>query len=179
MVRWLAPILSFTAEEIWRFMPGSRAESVFLSTWAQLPVPAADSPTVDWSRVLEVRGAVLRELERLRIAGEIGAPLDAIVEIYAGAETRAALEALGDELRFVLITSEAHVHPVEAKPAAAVSTDPEGQSGLWLHVHASSAAKCVRCWHKRHDVGSIAAHPELCGRCVSNIEGPGESRRFA
>ncbi len=179
MVRWLAPILSFTAEEIWRFLPGERAESVFLSTWAAIPAVPAGSLAVDWTRVLEVRSAVLRELERLRIAGEIGAPLDAIVEIYAGPETVAALEPLGEELRFALITSEVHVHPVAAKPDVAVAADPEARSGLWLHVHASPATKCVRCWHKRADVGTVAAHPELCARCASNIDGPGETRRFA
>jgi isoleucyl-tRNA synthetase len=179
MVRWLAPILSFTAEEIWRHLPGERAESVFLSTWAAIPTVPAGSPAIDWTRVLEVRSAVLRELERLRIAGEIGAPLDAIADIYAGPEILAALEPLGDELRFALITSEARVHPVAAKPDVAVAADPEARSGLWLHVHASPANKCVRCWHKRADVGTVAAHPELCARCVSNIEGPGETRRFA
>jgi isoleucyl-tRNA synthetase len=179
MVRWLAPILSFTAEEIWRHLPGERAESVFLSTWAAIPPVPAGSPAIDWTRVLEVRSAVLRELERLRIAGEIGAPLDAIAEIFAGPEILAALEPIGDELRFALITSEARVNPVAAKPDVAVAADPEARSGLWLHVHASPATKCVRCWHKRADVGSVAAHPELCARCVSNIEGPGETRRFA
>ena len=179
MVRWLAPILSFTAEEIWRFLPGDRAESVFLATWAAIPAVPAGSLAVDWTRVLEVRSAVLRELERLRIAGEIGAPLDAIVEIYAGPETVAALEPLGEELRFALITSEVHVHPVAAKPDVAVAADPEARSGLWLHVHASPATKCVRCWHKRADVGTVASHPELCSRCASNIDGPGETRRFA
>jgi isoleucyl-tRNA synthetase len=179
MVRWLAPILSFTAEEIWRFMPGARPESVFLTTWAQLPVAPAGASAIDWPKVLEVRAAVLRELERLRIAGEVGAPLDAIVEVYAAPETRTALEALGEELRFVLITSEAHVHPLEPRPEAAVPADPDGKGGFWLHVHASQATKCVRCWHKRGDVGSDGRHPELCGRCVSNIEGPGESREFA
>ena len=179
MVRWLAPILSFTAEEIWRFLPGERAESVFLATWAAIPAVPAGSLAVDWMRVLEVRSAVLRELERLRIAGEIGAPLDAIVEIYAGPETVAALEPLGEELRFALITSEAHVHPVAARPDAAVPADPDAKSGIWLHVHASPATKCVRCWHKRADVGTVTAHPELCARCASNIDGPGEQRRFA
>jgi isoleucyl-tRNA synthetase len=179
MVRWLAPILSFTAEEIWRHMPGPRAESVFLSTWAELPALPAAMPAVDWARVLQARGAVLHELERLRVAGLIGAPLDAIVELYAEPEMHAALAPLGEELRFALITSEAHVHAAADRPHAAVAADAEGQSGLWLHAHASTATKCVRCWHKRADVGSVAAHPELCSRCASNIDGPGEIRRFA
>jgi isoleucyl-tRNA synthetase len=179
MVRWLAPILSFTAEEAWRHLPGTRVESVFHSQWAQFPeAPVAAGP-LDWDRVLDVRTAVLKELERLRVAGEIGAPLDACVEVYADGATRAALEALGDELRFVFITSEARVHPSGERPEVAVRGDAEGDSGPWLHVHASAEPKCVRCWHRRPDVGSIAEHPELCARCASNVNGPGEVRRFA
>jgi isoleucyl-tRNA synthetase len=179
MARWLAPILSFTAEEIWRHMPGPRAESVFHATWADLPAQDAEPTPVDWGRVLEVRGAVLRELERLRVAGAIGGPLDAIVDVYAEAGTRAALGTLGEELRFALITSGARVQPVEARPESAVAANAEGAEGLWLHVHPSAATKCVRCWHKSADVGSVAAHPELCARCASNVDGPGETRRYA
>jgi len=179
MARWLAPILSFTAEEIWRFLPGTRAESVFLETWAKLPAVAADAAGIDWPRVLEARAAVLRELERLRVAGEIGAPLDAVVDLYGTPQWRAALEPLGDELRFVLITSEARVDSLEQRSAEAVAADAEGKSGLWLHVRPSQATKCVRCWHRRDDVGSVAAHPDLCGRCAVNLDGAGEVRRFA
>jgi len=179
MVRWLAPILSFTAEEIWRLMPGERAESVFHSTWAELPAMPADPAPIDWPRLLEVRGAVLRELERLRVAGEIGAPLDAVVDIYAEPATLQALRQVGEELRFVLITSEAHVHAAAERPEAAVAAEMDGAEGLWLRVQPSTAPKCVRCWHKRPDVGSVAAHPELCARCASNVDGPGETRRYA
>ena len=129
--------------------------------------------------MLEARAAVLRELERLRVAGEIGAPLDAIVDLYGASEWRAALDPLGDELRFVLITSEARVHPLESRPADAIAAAGEGQGGLWLRVRPSTAPKCVRCWHKRDDVGSVAAHPELCARCAGNLEGAGEARRYA
>ncbi|HEX9773022.1 MAG TPA: isoleucine--tRNA ligase [Steroidobacteraceae bacterium] len=177
MARWLAPVLSFTAEEIWRHMPGERPESVFHSTWVGLPQAAAAA--VDWSAVLEARGAVLRELERLRVAGLIGAPLDAAVDLYCAPPLLATLGALGEELRFVLITSEARVHAADARPAAAVASGGEGAEGLWIAVQPATAAKCVRCWHKRADVGTIPAHPELCGRCVSNVDGPGELRRFA
>ena len=179
MVRWLAPILSFTAEEIWRHMPGSRAGSVFFSTWADLPDATGESALLDWPKILEARGAVLRELERLRVAGRIGAPLDAIVDLYVGPEMRAALEPLGEELRFVLITSEAYVHGAETRPGDAVAAGPDGQPSLWVRVRPSAAAKCVRCWHRRADVGSVAAHPDLCVRCAGNVDGPGETRRFA
>jgi isoleucyl-tRNA synthetase len=179
MVRWLAPILSFTAEEIWRHMPGTRPESVFFSTWSTLPTVTDTATLVNWPALLEARGAVLRELERLRVAGQIGAPLDAVVDLYAAPELRAPLEALGEELRFVMITSEARVHAAEARPAEAVPAATDGEASLWVRVRPSTAAKCVRCWHKRDDVGSVAAHPELCGRCVVNLDGAGETRRFA
>jgi len=122
---------------------------------------------------------VLRELERLRVAGAIGAPLDAVVDLYAAPEVRAALAPLGEELRFVLITSGAQVHPAEVRPAEAVPADAAAATGLWIHARASEAAKCVRCWHKRADVGGDPAHPELCARCAVNVDGAGESRRFA
>jgi len=179
MVRWLAPILSFTAEEIWRHMPGERPESVFFTTWTPLPAGETAATIVDWPAVLSVRAAVLRELERLRVAGNIGAPLDAVVDLYAVPGIRAALTPLGDELRFVLITSEAHVHPADARPVDAIPADAAAETGLWIQVRPSAAAKCVRCWHKRADVGSEAAHPELCARCVVNLDGAGETRRFA
>jgi isoleucyl-tRNA synthetase len=179
MVRWLAPILSFTAEEIWRHMPGQRPESVFFSTWAELPAGEVAATTVDWNAVLSTRTAVLRELERLRVAGEIGAPLDADVNLYAVPAVRASLAPLGDELRFVLITSGAQVHAAEGRPEQAVPADPAAATGLWIHVRPAAEAKCIRCWHKRTDVGSDPAHPELCARCVVNLDGAGETRRFA
>ena len=179
MVRWLAPILSFTAEEIWRQMPAPRAESVFLATWAEVPAPAENASAINWPKVLEARAAVLRELERLRIAEQIGAPLDASVTLYGTPEWLDALAALGDELRFVLITSEAKIAPEAARPAEALPAVADGASGLWLHVRRSEAAKCVRCWHKRADVGSVPAHPELCARCADNLDGDGETRRYA
>jgi isoleucyl-tRNA synthetase len=175
MVRWLAPVLSFTAEETWAHLPGTRPESVFLSTWHTLP----DTGTVaiDWPALLALRTAVGRELEQLRGAGHIGAPLDAEVDIHCSGSQYATLNALGDELRFLLITSAARVHAADAAPAGAMPA--AGLEGVWLVVKKSEAAKCVRCWHHRPDVGQLPAHPELCGRCVTNIEGPGESRRYA
>ena len=172
MVRWLAPVLSFTAEEIWQALPGERPASVFLTTFDELPTAAA--PAADWPRLMAVREAVAKALEALRDSGGIGSALEARVVVYAGAELRAALEQLGDELRFVFITSTAEVAALSAAPADAATGD-----GFRISVSASTAAKCVRCWHRRADVGQSAAHPEICGRCEANIAGPGETRVFA
>jgi isoleucyl-tRNA synthetase len=185
LVRWLAPVLSFTAEEIWRHMPGARDESVFFATWAQLPARAPGTePAVDWDRILEVRASLTRELERLRVAGEIGAPLDATVDLYGAPDVLALLRPLGDELRFALLVSSARVHEAGARPASGVAAegfalDVDGQPRLWIVAQPSTATKCVRCWHKRDDVGTVAKHPLLCARCASNVDGPGETRRWA
>jgi isoleucyl-tRNA synthetase len=175
MTRWLAPILSFTAEEIWRFLPGERAASVFLTTWHTLPsVPAA---TIDWPLLLALRSDVAGELERLRIAGAIGAPLEAELDIYCTAEPHARLAVLGNELRFLMITSAARLHAVSAAPADSVAAGSIAGGGVWLRAAPTTAAKCVRCWHRVIDVGSHPEHPELCLRCVGNISGAGEIRR--
>jgi isoleucyl-tRNA synthetase len=176
MVRWLAPILSFTAEEAWRYLPGTRAESVFHETWHALPELPRE--TIDWEALLKLRGDVTRELEKLRDAGAIGAPLDASVEVYARAPEYARYAALGDELRFLLITSQARVHEVAAPPEGAVSASNTGSDAVWLSVRANTDPKCVRCWHHRADVGADPRHPQLCARCALNVEGPGEVRRF-
>jgi isoleucyl-tRNA synthetase len=174
MVRWLAPILSFTAEEIWRYLPGTRAESVFLATWHELPqLPHA---TIHWPALLALRGDVARELERLRVAGEIGAPLEAELDIYCTAAHHARLAKLGDELRFLMITSAARVHEVVEPPIGAVAAAAFDGGGVWIEVRPTTAVKCVRCWHHCEDVGSHAEHPELCGRCMGNLAAPGESR---
>ena len=165
MVRWLAPILSFTAEEIWSYLPGSREKSVFHSVWHRFPPLASSS--IDWDALLALRADVARELERLREAGEIGAPLEAEVEVRCAGVTFQRLNALSSELRFFLITSSAKV--IEAG---------EGD-GYVIDVRATSAPKCVRCWHRRPEVGSHADHPELCDRCVTNVTTAGEERHYA
>lgn len=129
-----------------------------------------------WDRVLEARTAIGKQLEVLRKAGSIGSTLDAEVAIYADAETLALLGQLGDELRFVLISSAARLHSLADAPADALATE---LAGIKLGLAASAHGKCVRCWHHRADVGSHAEHPELCGRCVENVVGAGEQRRFA
>ena len=176
MVRWLAPILSFTAEEVWSFLPGERNESVFLNTWHQFPAGAERASEIDWPAFIALKADVARELERLRAAGAIGAPLEAEVAVFAPAEQAARFAALRDELRFLLITSQARVIEIDTPPADAV---PAHAEGVWIEVKPSSQPKCVRCWHLRSDVGSDPRHPELCARCVVNVEGPGEERIFA
>jgi isoleucyl-tRNA synthetase len=176
MVRWLAPILSFTAEEVWGYLPGEHLESVFHETWHALPQVAADG--VDWESLIALRSDVTRELEKLRDAALIGAPLDARVDVYASEEELARFAALGSELRFFLITSEAQVHTARTPPGGAVPASNTGRSEVWILAQPTEDPKCVRCWQRRPDVGSDARHPKLCRRCVSNIEGPGEKREY-
>ncbi len=176
MVRWLAPILSFTAEEVWHHLPGKRDESVFLATWHAFP-PQAKVDMRLWQRVLSVREAVRKELEKLRVAGDIGSSLDAEVDLYCEPELAHALGSLGEELRFALITSYARVHGDDQQPKGAVASDE--MPGLWVLAKASKHTKCVRCWHHREDVGVDKSNPELCARCVENVTGSGETRRYA
>ncbi len=176
MVRWLAPILSFTAEDIWLQMPGERGDSVFLETWYAFPGVGDDDPSgVDWEAVLGVREAVGQVLEGLRKAGRIGASLDAEVTLYCSAGLADSLAPLGDELRFLLITSAAAVAPFDARPDG---LEPVAE-GLAVDARPSGHAKCVRCWHHRPDIGSSGDHPEICGRCLENVVGDGERRRYA
>ncbi len=183
--RWLAPILSFTAEEIWEHIPGERSESVFLASWYELPAAFYSENEIlgnmgdaFWDRVIVVRDAVSKELEKLRANGKIGSSLDAEVDIYTGGETFEILTALEDELRFILISSYARVHVLDDRPAEAVDAAIPG-TPLWIHATASAHNKCIRCWHHREDVGAHSNHPEICSRCIGNIEGEGEQRRFA
>jgi isoleucyl-tRNA synthetase len=172
MVRWLAPILSFTAEEIWSELPGERANSVLLATYTDMD--ATINTSVDWQQLLEVRAVVDKALEALRDAGTIGSPLEAIVTVYADGSLQTTLKQLGDELRFVFITSDASVEALSAADENAVEGD-----GFKVAVSASTHEKCIRCWHRREDVGSVSGHAEICGRCASNVEGSGEQRAFA
>jgi len=178
MVRWMAPVLSFTADEIWGFMPGERAESVFMETWYSELFPLEhDALDADaWTQVIGVKTAVARQLELMRKEGVIGSSLDAEVELYCDGKLADVLNRLGGELRFALITSYASVAPMAEAPAEAIDSDVKG---LRIAAWASAHQKCVRCWHHREDVGANTEHPELCGRCVDNVIGEGETRRFA
>ncbi|MCK9386948.1 MAG: isoleucine--tRNA ligase [Sulfuritalea sp.] len=169
VTRLMAPILSFTAEEIWTTL--KQGESVMLSTWHQLPEQAEESALVTrWQALRAVRGEVSRVLEDVRGTGGIGSSLQAEVSLRVEAEPYDLLASLGDDLKFVFICSKVKLQKVgagEAATNAAISATP------------SPHAKCARCWHWREDVGQDAAHPELCGRCVSNLHGAGEAREFA
>ncbi len=168
LLRLFAPVLSFTADEAWEHFARIRGDSIFLHDAYALPqVGDTAELTQRWSLVREVRSQVQKELEALRVQGAIGSALAAEVEVRATGDRFHALASLGNDLRFVFITSEAHVSRVE-------SADQER-----ITVKASAHAKCPRCWHYRADVGADAAHPELCGRCVANLYGTGEPRSHA
>ena len=165
MLRWMAPFLSFTAEEAWKLFDGGHGaqDSIFTQTYWQLPAP--DSALLaKWTRLREVRDVVNKEIEALRTAGGVGSSLQVEVQLTAGADDQAMLATLGDDLKFVFITSAATAVAGEA---------------LAVKVAASTHSKCERCWHWRADVGSDAQHPTLCGRCTSNLFGAGETRLVA
>ncbi|KAA0876329.1 isoleucine--tRNA ligase [Nitrincola tapanii] len=179
LTRWIAPILSFTADEIYEVLPGERRESVLLSTWYEGLFTLAEEDTFGdayWRRIMAVKDAVNKCLEDARSEKLVKASLAAEITLYADADLSADLQRLGDELRFVLITSRADLLPLEQ---AAEAARPTELNGLKVVVASSAQAKCSRCWHHREDVGQHEAHPELCGRCVDNVEGEGEERLFA
>jgi len=177
LTRLLAPILSFTAQEVWEVLVGSET-SAFEQSWYEFRLPRdADRLRGRWSKLRELRSDVLKQLESLRVAGRIGSSLAGEVELYANGESGEFLKSFADDLRFVFITSQARVGEGEGAPADAVAatTLPD----VRIKVKASSHAKCERCWHYRADVGKDPAHPALCGRCISNLFGPGEPRQHA
>lgn len=182
MVRWMAPITSFTAQEIWEVLPQAEQNFdtfVFTGTWYDAwPTASAKEGYDDafWGDVLHVKDAVNGALEQARKDEVLGGSLEADVTIYVDDTLAGQLAKLSDELRFVLITSTAKVASQTDKPADAAAT---GMDNVFVKVTKSSGEKCVRCWHHREDVGTLAAHPELCGRCVENVDGAGEARAFA
>jgi isoleucyl-tRNA synthetase len=168
LLRLMAPVLSFTAEEAWKVFRRHDGGTIFTETYAKLPEVTDEAALVErWNALRSVRADVQKRLEALREQGAIGSSLQAEVEIRAAGRKAELLQSLGDDLRFVLITSQARVIPVR-------DATEEG-----IIVKASTAAKCERCWHWRADVGAEPAYPTLCGRCVSNLFGPGEPRTFA
>jgi isoleucyl-tRNA synthetase len=169
VLRLMAPMLSFTAEEAWAVLHPRTDDSIFFHTWKEvLPKQEGEAGLASrWKRLREIRAAVMKRLEESRASGAIGSSLQAEVTIEAGGPDLELLRSLGDDLRFVLITSKAELRP------------SSGEGIVNIEVRASAHPKCERCWHYRPDVGSHAAHPTICGRCVSNLEGPGEVREHA
>ncbi len=169
VTKLLAPVLSFTAEEIWSVLhPNAADESVMLHTFHRLPALAGEADyTARWERIRAVRAEVMRAIEEVRAAGQVGASLQAEVEIRCGGENFDCLSSLGEDLKFVFIASR-----VTLQKAA----DAEGVSVV---VKPSAHAKCERCWHYREEVGQDSAHPTLCGRCLSNLFDQGEQRHYA
>ena len=161
MLRWMAPFLSFTAEEAWKIFGTS--ESIFIETYAELPAPNQQL-LAKWLRIREVRDAVNKDIESLRADGKVGSSLQATVALQVNAGDHALLTSLGDDLKFVFITSAIELIAGDALQAI---------------VSTSSDIKCERCWHYRDDVGVDPDHPTICGRCTSNLVGAGEDRKFA
>jgi len=164
MLRWMAPFLSFTAEEAWKVFAGAESDSIFVETYVGTGAWRDDVLLAKWARIREVRDVVNKEIEAVRAAGGVGSSLQATIRITAPADLHAVLASLGDDLKFVTITSAA--------------TLAEGDA-MSVEVTPSTATKCERCWHWRDDVGHDAAHPTICGRCTSNLYGAGEARRVA
>ena len=175
--RWIAPILSFTADELNEFIPGERSKNIFLEeNYSSLKYLLKNQDESDLMDTLcSVKVAINKALEDSRSNGEIGSSLEAEITLYADNDLANKINILGEELRFVFITSTADIS-TETPPSNAIETDFEG---LKLTVSKSNKKKCVRCWHHREDVGSHIAHPELCGRCIENIDGEGEVRIYA
>jgi isoleucyl-tRNA synthetase len=180
LVRWIAPVLSFTAEEIHQFVPGGRSESIFFETWYEGLFEREDAAKERqrWRRVIQVRDEVSKSIEAVRREGRAGSSLAVEVDLWLDGDLREAVDSLGEELRFVLLTSEARVADLASAPADAERAVTEAGE-LALRVVPSDHAKCVRCWHYRAEVGSDSKHPELCGRCIENVDGAGETRQMA
>ena len=163
MLRWMAPFLSFTAEEAWPVLAGAQNQgSIFFETFAKLP-EVDEALLAKWSRVRHVRETVNKEIETVRTAGSVGSSLQATVKLTVPADDHAVLASLGDDLKFVFIVSQVTLLEGDAR----------------VEVIPANAAKCERCWHYRDDVGVDIAHPTLCGRCTSNLFGAGEARAVA
>ena len=164
MLRWMAPFLSLTAEEAWAVFAPGVSPSIFTETYSDVGAWADAALLARWNRIREVRDVANKEIEAVRVAGRVGSSLQATLAITAGAADHALLASLGDDLRFVTITSQAQL-----------LQGPE----LSVAVAPSTATKCERCWHYRDDIGHDAAHPTICGRCTSNLFGSGEVRTVA
>ncbi len=180
LVRWMAPIMSFTADEIWGHLSGQREQYVFTGEWYQGLFGLSEDESLNdpyWEQLLKVRGEVNKVIEQARADKRIGGALEAAVVLYADDSLAEKLRALGDELRFVLLTSAVQVADYQSAPLDAVQS--EHLKGLKIVLNKAEGDKCQRCWHYTTDVGQNPEHAEICGRCYSNVTGAGEERKFA
>lgn len=186
LLRWIAPILSFTAQEAWEILKGPHTSNgngyIFTEEWYEFPpVVLDDVSESDWQAILNVKETVNKAYEIARTDKVINANLSANVTVYAPDTTMASLNRLGDELKFVLISSQANVAALTNQPSDVTYTDEATDSNnqVAVVVKPATGEKCIRCWHIREDIGINPAHPEICGRCVENVEGQGEVRHYA
>ncbi|WP_300000129.1 isoleucine--tRNA ligase [uncultured Cedecea sp.] len=180
LVRWMAPIMSFTADEIWNYLPGEHSQYVFTEEWYEGLFGLEEDEKMGndfWDTLLTVRGEVNKVIEQARADKVLGGSLEAAVTLYADSELTAKLNSLGAELRFVLLTSEAVVADYAAAGGDAQQSDV--LKGLKVSLRKAEGEKCPRCWHYTTDIGQNAEHAEVCGRCVTNVAGAGEQRKFA
>jgi len=177
VVRWIAPILSFTADEIWKAIPGKRSESVFLETWYEGLDPLQDKGDFNrdfWGQIIAVKNAVNKEIEKSRKEGNIGGSLEAEVEIQCSVDLKSILDALGDELCFALICSKVEIKHIGGGDGN-IADDADG---FGIKITRSKHKKCDRCWHHKPEVDHNKDYPDLCGRCVENVAGNGEKRNY-
>jgi len=186
LTRWLAPVLSFTAEEIWQYLPWQKQESVFLETWYEgFGETTTDTKFDDafWQLLMEVRSSVNKELEQARETDKIGSGLAAQIELICDDEIYRKLEQISNELHFVFITSAVTVKTSEGNFNSIFSDKIRhvvgGSHVIYINIEPSPHQKCERCWHRIADVGNNTEHPTLCGRCVKNVAGNGETRKYA
>jgi len=181
LVRWMAPVMSFTAQEVWEAMPGERDEFVFTGVW-YTGLPAVDATATNsldndfWQTIMKIKTEVNSALEKARNEKTIGGSLEAKVIVYVNSEKANLLAKVKDELRFVLMTSEAEVKSLSEKTITATVFNG---SDMFIDVVAAAGEKCARCWHYKPEVGNDPKHPELCNRCIDNVDGHGEVREYA
>ena len=174
-VRWMSPILSFTAQEAWVLIPEQTEKYVFTAEWSTIPSASSANllTEADWQTLIQVKSAVNKQIETARNAKLIGSNLSAKVELWADQNLQNLLNRLGDELRFVLITSQVLVQPYAEQGEATEL------AGLRVQVSAADGEKCARCWHVLPDVNTHAGHAGLCARCIVNVTDSGEVRKYA
>ncbi|CAJ0991181.1 isoleucine--tRNA ligase [Pantoea sp. Nvir] len=180
LVRWIAPIMSLTSDEIWGYLPGNRSQYIFTEEWYQGLFGLSHNEALNnayWTELMKVRGEVNKAIERVRADKRIGGALEVSVTLYADVPLLSKLQALGSELRFVLLTSNAIV--ADYALASDVAQQSELVQGLKIALSKAEGDKCPRCWHYTKDVGQNVEHIAVCGRCYNNLAGSGEERKFA